>query len=274
MIRPVARIVLVTLAAIVCATGLVSAQAAAAQGWIRLAHLSPDTPKVDVYLSSFGRADQPTVLRGVGYGTFSDYQRVSAGSYTVAMRAEGAPASEPPVLSTTVRIEPDSAATVAGMGRNADLRLVTLTDELDSPGPGKSKVRIIQAAMTAPVVDVVDIGGSSLATDLEFTEATTYQALAAGPTTVQVEAATASAEQALTLRAGGTYTVVVRDLADGLGVLSIQDSASAEIIPTGGVDAGLGGAAPELPSRAWILAMSALGLSGLVATRLARAGTR
>lgn len=275
MIRSAVRLVLMSLA-ILAGAALVgpTAQALPAEGWIRLAHLSPDTPKVDVYLSSFGRDDAPTVLRGVGYGVFSDYQRVPAGSYTVAMRGEGAPATDPPVLSTTVQIRPDSAATVAGMGRNADIRLVTLEDDLDSPGPGKSKVRIIQAAMTAPVVDAVEVGGSALVTDLEFTAATAYQPVTAGPTTVRVGASTATAEQPLDLRAGGTYTVVVRDLAGGLGILSLQDSAAARQIPTGGVDAGFGGAASELSARSWVLAAMAVGLVAVVLFRLPRTRER
>ena len=276
MTRSVARTGLVIVAALLAASVAVPlpASATAAQGWIRLAHLSPDTPKVDVYLSSFGRDDDPTILRGVGYGTFSDYQRVPAGSYTVAMRGEGAPASDPPVLSTTVEIQADAAATVAGMGRNADIRLVTLIDDLESPGPGRSKVRIIQAAMTAPVVDVVEVAGAAVATNLEFTEATTYQAVSAGTATVRVDSETATAEQPLELRSGGTYTVVVRDLSGGIGVLPIQDSAAARQIPTGGVDAGLGGTAPEPSSRSWILALAAVGLAGLAFSRLPRARTR
>jgi len=274
--RSVARTGLIIVTALLAASVAVPlpASATAAQGWIRLAHLSPDTPKVDVYLSSFGRDDDPTILRGVGYGTFSDYQRVPAGSYTVAMRGEGAPASDPPVLSTTVEIQADAAATVAGMGRNADIRLVTLIDDLESPGPGRSKVRIIQAAMTAPVVDVVEVAGASVATKLEFTEATTYQAVRAGTATVRVDSEAATAEEPLELRSGGTYTVVVRDLSGGIGVLPIQDSAAARQIPAGGVDAGLGGTAPEPSSRSWILALAAVGLAGLALSRLPRARTR
>jgi len=59
-------------------------------GWIRLAHLSPNTPPVDVYLYSFGNSDAQIVLHHVAYGTVSPYEAVSAGDYSVAMRATGA----------------------------------------------------------------------------------------------------------------------------------------------------------------------------------------
>jgi hypothetical protein len=189
------------------------------------------------------------------------------------MRLEGAPATEPAVLSTTVEINADSAATVAGMGRNSDLELVTLTDDLEPPGTNKSKVRVIHAALTAPVVNTVELAGSTVATDLDFAQFTDYDAVAAGNTTVEVDAGSATAEQSLDLSAGATYTVVVRDLEPGLGVLPIQDFAAANQIPTGGVDAGLGGSAGSGWPAFWVLVGLTLlmaGLAGPIITRRPR----
>src|SRR4029450_8127107 len=62
------------------------ATTAASTGWGRVAHLSPDTPSVDVYLYSFGDPDAELTLKHVGYGAVSPYQQVAAGRYTVAMR--------------------------------------------------------------------------------------------------------------------------------------------------------------------------------------------
>ena len=74
-----------------------------AVGYVRLAHLSPDTPKVDVYLSKVGDGSFTTqVFPHVGYGTMSKYLALPVGTYAVAMRTEGAPASSPPVLTTQV----------------------------------------------------------------------------------------------------------------------------------------------------------------------------
>src|ERR1700693_4363935 len=68
-------------------------------GWIRLTHLSPNTPPVDVYLYSFGNSNAQIVLHHVAYGTVSPYEAVTAGDYSVAMRASGASATSQPVLS-------------------------------------------------------------------------------------------------------------------------------------------------------------------------------
>jgi hypothetical protein len=277
VIQSITRIIVLTIALTITAlTGVSAAHAAPDEGWIRLAHLSPDTPKVDVYVSSFGSDDDPTVLRSVGYGMFSPYQRVPAGSYTIAMRLEGASASEPPVLSTTVQVRADSAVTVAGMGKNTDLELVTLTDDLEAPGTDRSKVRVIHAALAAPVVDSVELAGSAVATDLDFAAFTDYSAVSAGATSVHVDAGSATVDESLDLSAGATYTMVVRDLESGLGVLPIQDFAAANQIPTGGVDAGLGGSTADglaVPVALIGLALATAGATGLSMTRRPRTGS-
>ena len=232
---------------------------------------------MDVYVSSFGNDDDPTVLRSVGYGAFSPYQAVPAGSYTVAMRLEGAPASEPPVLSTTIQLEAHTAATVVGMGKNTELALVTITDGMELPGTGKTKVRVIQAAMSVPAVDSVEVAGSEVASDLAFTEYTDYSPVTAGTTTVQASAGSETAEQSADLVAGGTYTIVVQDVESGISVLPIQDFAAANEIPSGGVEAGLGGSAGSGLADSWALvalALAVAAIAGLAVTRRPRAGSR
>src|SRR5262245_24748000 len=67
------------------AAGQAAGQAATgrtATGWVRLAHLSPNAPPVDVYLYSFGNPHARLVLHHVSYGTVSPYQQVPAGDYT------------------------------------------------------------------------------------------------------------------------------------------------------------------------------------------------
>src|SRR5271165_5224110 len=104
------------------------ASASAKVGWIRLAHLSPNTPAVDVYLYSFSDPTAMIVLHHVSYGDVSGYEQVAAGEYTVAMRAAGAKPSSKPVLSTAVDVAPGHSYTVAGMGPAAGLRLVVIPD--------------------------------------------------------------------------------------------------------------------------------------------------
>ena len=72
------RRVLILVAAVGAALGLVLAAAAPAmaadQAYLRLAHLSPDTPKVDVYVASVADPGNSIVVPGVGYGAVSPYR--------------------------------------------------------------------------------------------------------------------------------------------------------------------------------------------------------
>ncbi len=109
-IARVTRRLLMLLAASALLLGIPAAATAFASsattgtGWIRLAHLSPNTPAVDVYLYSFDNSNAMIVLHHVAYGTVSPYESVNAGDYSVAMRATGASPSSQPVLSTSVTI--------------------------------------------------------------------------------------------------------------------------------------------------------------------------
>jgi hypothetical protein len=47
------------------ATAAAAASASSGFGWVRLAHLSPNTPAVDVYLYSYGMPNAEIVLRHV-----------------------------------------------------------------------------------------------------------------------------------------------------------------------------------------------------------------
>ena len=141
---------------------------AAGDGYVRLAHLSPDTPAVDVYLKSDSGAVKDQKFDGVAYGALSDYLRLPVGTYSVAMRKTGAAESTPPVLTTQVTVDKGAAYTVAGVGRYADLGLRVLKDDLKLPNAGESKIRIIQASVKAPVLDVGGANGKTIADGVQF----------------------------------------------------------------------------------------------------------
>ncbi len=145
-----------------------TAQAPAGQSYLRLAHLSPDTPDVDVYVSSVADPARTFVVPAVGYGAVSPYRPVPPDAYVVSMRAAGSPAGSPPVISTTVDARPGAAYTVAGVGPSVGLGLSVLTDRLDIPAPGRATVRVINAAATAPSVDVGPLGGQPWAAQRAF----------------------------------------------------------------------------------------------------------
>ena len=115
------------------AVALATTPAQDSPAYLRLAHLSPDTPTVDVYVDSAADPSRSFVVPGVGYGVVSQYQPLAPDSYVISMRPAGAPASSPPVISATVDARSGAAYTVAGTGKSADLGLDVLTDKLDIP---------------------------------------------------------------------------------------------------------------------------------------------
>lgn len=236
-----------------------ASSAAQGTGWLRLAHLSPNTPAVDVYLYSFASPAARVVLRHVSYGTVSPYLPVAAGQYTVAMRPAGAAASSAPVLSTAVRVRAGFAYTVAGMGPRAGLRLQVFSDLLTAPS-GRSMIRVIQASMRQDLL-TVRAAGHLLARDLAFGSATAYQTVAAGTVTVRAAGVTEHAALKVTLPAGSIHTLVVLDDSGQLKIVSLVDAVGSQITPKGGPDTGLGGTAPRPgpPVLPW-LATAAVGM--------------
>jgi hypothetical protein len=252
--------------------GAVPAWASPGAGWVRLAHLSPNTPPVDVYLYSFGDPSARLVLRHVGYGMVSPYQEVPAGDYTVSMRAAGAAPTATPVLSTVVTVIAGDAYTVAGMGPASGLRLQVLQDTL-AVRPGRALVRVIQASLRQHVVSVT-LGGLILARKLAFASTTSYQVITAGTRTVRVAGGNAEASVDLSLPSDTVHTLLVLDGPGRLSITDLEDAAGSQVRPGGGPATGLGGTAPRpAPSPLPWLTVVAAGtlLAGVGARRYRQA---
>ena len=240
-----------------------ASSATSGTGWIRLAHLSPNTPAVDVYLYSFDNSKAMIVLHHVAYGTVSPYESVQAGDYSVAMRAAGASATSQPVLSTSVTIAAGHAYTVAGMGPESGLRLQVLDDKLTT-APGQAEVRVIQASLKQQEVKVT-LGSTVLAGSLKFGTVSDYQPVSPGTHTVTVSAGGTDANSSVTLPAGTVHTLVVLDGASGLEVVNLEDASGSGKPPLGGVPTGFGGTAPHGPGSPvpWLVAIGAGSLLAL-----------
>jgi hypothetical protein len=233
-------------AASAATTSTAATAATASTGWLRLAHFSPNTPAVDVYLYSFGDTSAQIVLHHVAYGDASPYEQVPTGDYTVAMRAAGASASSSPVLSASVNVVAGHAYTVAGLGPLSGLRLQVLNDDLTTP-PGMALVRIIQASLKQNAVSV-SWGGNTLNGKLAFGSVTSYQTVSPGTETVLVNGSGESANMSIPLAAGTVHTLVVLDGTKGLQVDNLLDAAGSAVDPAGGAATGFGGMAPRAPS--------------------------
>jgi hypothetical protein len=250
-----------------------AAPTAMQDGWVRCAHLSPDAPAMDIYMYQFGDPDHPTVLRHVKYGGVSEYMAVSPGQYTVAMRDADAPASSPPVLTTSFMVNAGTAYTVAGVGPKSGLREEILKDQMNPP-MGKALVRVIQASLKQNKV-TVSYGPDVLARQLAFGSATSYVAVSPGTRTVQFTAAGEQTAMSVRLRPDTVHTIVVLDGSPRLKVDALTDAAGSETMPMGGVSTGFGGTAPRQPSdpAPWLLLIAAgtpLAVAGFLGLRRSR----
>ncbi|MGC4875102.1 DUF4397 domain-containing protein [Micromonospora sp. DT43] len=246
-LRTASRRLLAGAGALLLGTALATAATAAPAsadtvGYVRLAHLSPDTPAVDVYLAAPDAA-KPKVFPGVGYGVVSDYLKLPPGRYAVAMRVAGTPASEPPVLTTEVAVVSGRAYTVAGVGRHADLGLRVLTDDLSAPAQGRAKVRVVQASVRTPVLDVAAADGPTIADGVQFATTTDYQQVEPGAWRLRLTGAGGpSTDAEVRLTGGAVYSLLVLDgKQGGLTAELRRDAEGGSVVPAGGVDTGAGG---------------------------------
>ena len=240
--RRIAAATLAVLATLVPCLIQSSPAAAAGGGYVRLAHLVPDKIACDMYIQLHSvTGDVVKYLPSIKYGTISEYVMVPAGTYAVAMRKPGAPATDKPALSTSLTVADGKAYTVARMGApdHADARIIE--DDRTLPANGKAKLRVVQAAQRTLDVSVVD--GPVIAKDVAFTTATAYHGIDPGTRTLRVQPAGGEATTLKTaVTAGSIYSLLVLEAADGrVSAAVLADARREGPVPRGGVETGAGG---------------------------------
>ena len=255
--------------ALLLGAGLTTAVAAPASaeagvGYVRLAHLSPDTPPVDVYVDDLAGKMKGLKFDAVPYGVVSDYLSMSPGTYAVSMRKVGADPKSPPVLTEQVTVTAGSAHTVAGTGRFAELGISVIDDDLTAPPAGQSKVRVVQASVKAPTLDIKAADGPVIGTGVAFATTTGYTDVTPGTWTLDLQPQGGQLTTASVNLAGGTtYSLLVLDGKEGLTTDLKVDATAGEITPAGGVETGAGGTSG--PPVALIVGLAAVVLAGLAA---------
>jgi hypothetical protein len=174
---------------------------------VRIAHMSPDAPNVDVYV------DGSAVLEDVPFGTTSGYLEVGAGEHDVEITAAGQP--DTVVFDDTITVAADTAYTVAAAGEISEgadeaFAPLILEDDTSDPGSDTARLRLVHVSPDAPAVDVT-AGGNALFDGVAYTESGTVE-VPAGDYTVEVRGDTESndgdvvAEFDVSLAGGQAYT--------------------------------------------------------------------
>jgi len=120
---------------------------------VRVAHMSPDAPNVDVYV------DDDPVLTDVAFATTSDYIELAPGSYNVRITAAGDESTV--VFDDDVTVEASDYTMVAS-GELAEegepFEVLVLEDDNTDPGGNNARVRLVHLVPDAPAVDVTSDG--------------------------------------------------------------------------------------------------------------------
>lgn len=205
---------------------------------VRVAHLSPDAPAVDVLV------DGSPALEGVEYGTISDYLQLPAGEHTVTIQTSE---DGTVVFEGNVTVETGTAYTVAAVGEVSEetFRPEIYVDDFEVPSEENSSVRLIHASPDAPAVDVtVEESGAVLYDNLTFSNASEYVTVPEGTYTLEVRPATADNDGEVvdrfqvTVKGGTVYSAVAA------GYLSPDDepaNASFDLLTTIDARAGMDG---------------------------------
>lgn len=114
-------------------------------GRVRVVHLSPDAPNVDVLV------DDVPVATAVPYLAASEYLEVDAGNRNLVIRATGGTDA---VLDEDVTVADGGDYTVLVGGDLDGIALTPLEDDNTPPSAGNAKVRLIHGAPSAGLVDI------------------------------------------------------------------------------------------------------------------------
>jgi Domain of unknown function (DUF4397) len=253
-----------------------AAGAQEASARVRVLHLSPDAPKINVYV------DGASTLTAVPFKTATKHAQVPAGTHTIEIRPAGS-ANGNPLATTRETLARGAAYTLAAVGPAAKLQIMVLKDDFTAPPAGKAKLRGIDASPQSPPIDIAIAGGPVLFHDLTFPEATPFATVEAGSMALEVRLA--GTEQvvfksgARPLPAGAILTVAGTVSPSGtIEVLPILDAAGAGATPRGGIATGAGGTAPAAGTGlAGSLTAAALALvvgGAIVVRRRRRGGAR
>ena len=201
----------------------------AGDSYVRVVHLSPDAPAVDVWV------DGSRVLQNVAFSQASSYLTVPSGNHQVQVTPAGV--SQPVVLEANVDLSQNVAYTVAATGLLANLQAVVLSDD-HVTNSEQAKVRFVHAAPDAPEVDVVISGGATLFSNVAFRESGAYLTVPASQYVLDVllsgSSTVALRAHSIAAGANANYTIFATGLAgDGsLAAMVLVDAGTPMAIPS------------------------------------------
>jgi uncharacterized surface protein with fasciclin (FAS1) repeats len=163
----VSRRMLFLLLIVALAMGLFSVSAVGAQGLarVRVAHLSPDTPAVEIFVNG-----QPSGIQTLTFNEISGWVELPAGTYSVAVAPAGAGIEAAAIGPASFTLGSNSWTTIAAIGSlsSGSLRAATIREDYTPLDTGQTRVTVFHAIEDAPAVDIILADGTRLAGNLRF----------------------------------------------------------------------------------------------------------
>lgn len=154
--------------------------AEARTGRVRVLHLSPDAPAVDV----FANLGSTPIISNLAFGSGTGFASLPATAYRFDVSATGTPASASVLGVESLPIEAGGSYTVVAFDRLASIRGIALEDDFDGLAEGNIRVRAIHTASGIGQVDVLNVPPHGIAgvlfENLDFGSSTTYADVPAG----------------------------------------------------------------------------------------------
>jgi hypothetical protein len=153
-------------------------------GNVRIAHLSPDAPAVDVLV------DGNVAFAGVAFNEVTGYANLPQGNYLVQVVPAGA--SKPVVIETLLAVPATGDFTAAAINPLSSITATVFEDD-NQRSPGNTRVRFVHASPGTPSVDIaLADGGPVLFSNVSYGESGGYIQVPAG--TYDLEARVAGTE--------------------------------------------------------------------------------
>lgn len=231
------------LAAVLLVTGTPTTREVQAQAtaMVRVAHMAPGAPNVDVTVNN------QRAFANLAFKSATQYAALPAGSYNAKVTPAGQ--TQPVVIDANLTLQAGQAITVVATGELPTIQPLVLQDNNAPPPAGQAKVRFVHASPDAPAVDIAVQGGPVLFRNVAFRGVGDYAAVPAGTYTLEVrpagQAAAVLTVPNVSLSAGQIVTIFAAGkVADGsLAAVPVAYQAQPTMPRTGAAPAAGNGAA-------------------------------
>ncbi len=151
---------------------------------LRVIHLSPDAPGVDV----FADGAEPAAVVNLAFQESTDYLEIPAGTYDFNVAPTGTDPAQSVLDITGLELTAGTYYTAVAFDELSSIQALALIDDASTPPAGHIRVRAIHAASAVGQVDIWNVpdGGtpSVLYEDVDFGVAGDYIELPAGQYTI------------------------------------------------------------------------------------------